>query len=686
MTDKKNLLLLFDRPTEPVFMEKGRSSTFFHVPDEFLTDRYRTLGGDVQSRFGEMTDKRVPVREIKLPDLSLAMSLDRDEQFSLFMPRHRRIAARLIDIFLEMPTTDDLLSVAVYARDRVNPYLFNYALSVALMHRPDTKGLDIPSFAQNFPDKFMDSQIFRLMREEASVVPEGSRIPIIVPRNYTASDSEPEHRLWYFREDMGVNLHHWHWHLVYPYDATDIRIIAKDRRGELFYYMHHQILARYNMERFSNNLARVKRITNFQEPIPEGYFPKMDSLVSSRAWPPRFENSRLRDMRHETERMNVDVADLDRWRNRIIDAIHLGFAVDYDGNAIPLDERQGIDVLGNMVEATLISPNLGFYGNFHNIGHVLISFTHDPDHRHLEPFGVMGDTATAMRDPVFYRFHANIDEIFEEHKIRLPRYTPAQLQYEGISVSGVQVIPEGDGTPNILSTFWQQSDVDMSRGMDFVPAGSIYARFTHLQHTPFGYTINVENASGATRYGTVRIFLAPKTDEHGQELLFNDQRLMMVEMDKFVVQLEPGQNRLKRKSSDSSVTIPFERTFRDLEKDRPADFSEEELEFNFCGCGWPEHMLIPKGLEDGLQCVLFVMVSNYEDDRVDQELVGSCSDAASYCGVRDRKYPDLRSMGFPFDRLPREGVDSLEKFLTSNMATVDVTIRHDPSKTVIRQT
>lgn len=48
----------------------------------------------------------------------------------------------------------------------------------------------------------------------------------------------------YWREDIGINLHHWHWHLVYPFE-TDIRIVNKDRRGELFYYMHHQIQARY---------------------------------------------------------------------------------------------------------------------------------------------------------------------------------------------------------------------------------------------------------------------------------------------------------------------------------------------------------------------------------------------------------------------------------------------------------
>ncbi|XP_005179890.1 phenoloxidase 2 [Musca domestica] len=685
MADKKNLLLLFDKPTEPVFMEKGKTPTVFDVPDKFLTDRYRPIGNEVQSRFGERAEQRVPVRDITLPDLRIPMSLARDEQFSLFIPRHRRIAGRLIDIFVGLRSIEDLQSVAVYARDRVNPFLFNYALSVALLHRPDTKGLDLPSFAQSFPEKYVDSKVFRQAREEASVVPEGSRMPIVVPRDYTASDLDPEHRLWYFREDMGINLHHWHWHLVYPFEAGDRTIVDKDRRGELFYYMHEQIMARYNMERFSNNLPRVARFNNFREPISEGYFPKMDSLVASRSWPPRFNNIKLSDLNRESDQINVDINDLERWRNQIMEAIHKGFAVDESGNQQRLTEQDGINILGNMLESSIISPNRNLYGDLHNMGHVLISYAHDPDHRHLESFGVMGDSATAMRDPAFYRWHSNIDDIFQEHKRKLPPYTLPQLQYDGITIEGLQVASDG-GQPNVLSTFWQQTDLDLSRGMDFVPRGNVFARFTHLQHTPFTYTLNVKNASGAQRFGTVRIFLGPKTDERGQQMLFNEQRLMMVELDKFVASFNPGQNTIRRRSEESNVTIPFERTFRNLDANRPNANTSEELEFNFCGCGWPAHMLIPKGLPgDGLRCQLFVMISNYEDDRVDQDLVGSCSDASSYCGVRDRKYPDRRAMGFPFDRLPRQGADRLTNFLTPNMSIVDVSIRHDANRVVQRQ-
>lgn len=53
----------------------------------------------------------------------------------------------------------------------------------------------------------------------------------------------------------------------------------------------------------------------------------------------------------------------------------------------------------------------------------------------------------------------------------------------------------------------------------------------------------------------------------------------------------------------------------------------------------------------------------------------TCDNASSYCGIRNARYPDARSMGYPFDRTPRDGVVTLQQFLTPNMAVQDVRIR-----------
>ncbi|XP_050510955.1 phenoloxidase 1-like [Diabrotica virgifera virgifera] len=670
---KNNVVKLFDRPKELVIMPKGNDQTVFDVPSDYIPDQYKSVGNQIVSRFGEEAQGgKIPVNTISIPPLGEILELRRDENFSLFLPKHRKIAGQLINIFIGMRNVDDLLSVAVYTRDRVNPYLFNYALSVALLHRADTQDVDLPSFIRSFPDKYVDSRVFAKAREEANIVPTNSRTPIEIPRDFTASNLEPEHRLAYFREDLGINLHHWHWHLVYPFEAA-FDVVNKNRRGELFYYMHQQIVARYNYERLCHGLQRVERFIDWRKAIPEAYFPKLDSLVSSRSWPARVANQKLSNLRRETDQITQDIDDLERWRDRIFDAIHSGNARRPDGTNVALTENEGIDILGNMIESSILSPNREFYGDMHNMGHVFISYIHDPDHRHLESFGVMGDSATAMRDPVFYRWHSYIDDIFQQFKSTLPRYTEAQLSNPGVTVESVSI--ESGGGANTLNTFWQQSDVDLSRGMDFQPRGAVFVRFTHLNHQEYNYRIVVNN-SGAAKEGTCRIFMAPKFDERGNPWLFKDQKNMFIELDRFRVNLRQGQNTIMRASTDSSVTIPFNRTFRDLDTSRP-DGGNNLAQFNFCGCGWPQHMLIPMGNTDnpGFRSELFVMISNIDDDRVDQDISGICNDADSFCGVKDRLYPDRRSMGYPFDRQPRENVDTLQQFLTPNMRVQDVVIK-----------
>jgi tyrosinase len=103
MSDKKNLLLLFERPQEPVFMEKGRDNTVFDVPDHYFTDRYRPIRDEVEARVGSSLQRagtKISVRNIAIPDMRIPISLGRHEQFSLWIPRHRKIAGRLIDIFM----------------------------------------------------------------------------------------------------------------------------------------------------------------------------------------------------------------------------------------------------------------------------------------------------------------------------------------------------------------------------------------------------------------------------------------------------------------------------------------------------------------------------------------------------------------------------------------------------------
>lgn len=83
---------------------------------------------------------------------------------------------------MKVPNADDLLCIAAYFRDRLNPQLFNYALSVALMHRYskriDTHKPNLPLFASIFPSKFLPPRALNRAREEMAVLSEGLQRPV----------------------------------------------------------------------------------------------------------------------------------------------------------------------------------------------------------------------------------------------------------------------------------------------------------------------------------------------------------------------------------------------------------------------------------------------------------------------------------------------------------------------------
>ena len=201
---------------------------------------------------------------------------------------------------------------------------------------------------------------------------------------------------------------------------------------------------------------------------------------------------------------------------------------------VPLDEVTGIDTLGNLMESSDLSINRNVYGNLHNEGHNAISYSHDPDNRFLEEFGVMGDVTTAMRDPVFYRWHGYLDTLFNRHKEILNPYSLQDLNFEGIVVESADV-KINNAPANVLLTYWEKSDVDLGAGLDFGPNGNIFAQFTHLQHAPFTYVIQANNTSNAMRKGTCRVFLCPQKDERNTQLGINDIRQLAIELDKFKV-------------------------------------------------------------------------------------------------------------------------------------------------------
>ena len=141
---------------------------------------------------------------------------------------------------------------------------------------------------------------------------------VILDKGFSGRNDNPENRLAYWREDLGVASHRkrlsyfiyailivyiwiimnyltrrrsrfqwfselvdWHFHIIYSAMAPATGPGSRDRKGELFYYMHHNMMARYELFIYRNfnampNFIKIQNQTFFIS-FPEmlGFFSDM---------------------------------------------------------------------------------------------------------------------------------------------------------------------------------------------------------------------------------------------------------------------------------------------------------------------------------------------------------------------------------------------------------------------------
>lgn len=494
-----------------------------------------------------------------------------------------------------------------------------------------------------------------------------------------------ERALDWYREDPFANDHHAHWHIVYPRDGSGPEVI-QTRHGELFFYMHEQMLARYDTERVIAGLDRVKPHPprdgqghpDYAAVIPEGY--GSDGYTTRRTG-------------RSFSELQGAVARCAAWHGSLEAAIAAG----------RLDLGDGIDLgrltesqLGSATEAAALNTGgevidvdgvQATFGNLHGSGHGNAhSLGEGPDP--LGWGGAMRWTETAICDPFFYRWHKHIDGVNAAFQDQSGETNdPADYAIPGVSFGSERSIalclsrdipgatdpgfdfdafareqlgPDLDGAEELLTDELLTRFV-RSRVTAGVPGETRVAYWTtHLIHEPFTYFVRLENSAAEAREATVRTFLA-----HAG--LAEDRRAW-IELDKFEATLEPGVNVLSRPDARSSVIKRRGVTAPGVEK-LASDAADQ-----WCDCGWPYSLLLPSGASDaeGTPFELMVAVTDHEQD-TEPDHVRTCG-SMSYCGALEN-YPDRRRMGYPFDRPFAEGTIAETIAAAPSMSAIDLTIR-----------
>nr|ALF44611.1 hemocyanin [Eriphia verrucosa] len=634
------------------------NSVLWKVYEELHDPHLKELSQTFDPLSGHYDDDGVSAKRL-MQEFNDHRLLEQKHWFSLFNTRQREEALMLYDVLEHSSDWDTFAGNAAYFRVRMNEGEFVYAIYAAVIHSELTHHVVLPPLYEVTPHLFTNSEVIQ-EAYKAKMTQTATKIE----SHFTGSKSNPEQRVAYFGEDIGMNTHHVTWHLEFPFwwdDSHENHHI--ERKGENFFWVHHQLTVRFDAERLSNYLDPVDEL-HWDDLIHEGFAPHTMYKYGG-YFPSRPDNVHFEDVDGVAR-----VRDMLILESRIRDAIAHGYITAKDGSTINIRDSKGINVLGDVIESSMYSPNPQYYGALHNTAHVMLGRQGDPHGKFDLPPGVLEHFETATRDPAFFRLHKYMDNIFREHKDSLPPYTKEELEFPGIAVDSISF-------SNRLETYFENFEYSLINAVDDteqipdVPISTTVPRLAHKDFTAeFGITNNNENDVMAT----VRVFAWPKYDNNHVEFSFDDGSWNAIELDRFWTKLTPGHNTITRSSRDSAVTVPDVPSFQTLmtkTEQALASGSALHLEDFHSSLGLPNRFLIPKGKSEGMEFHLVVFASDGAKDAAVDGLHQITT--FHHYGLHDGTYPDHQPHGYPLDR----HVDD-ERIITgvTNFKAIDVKVYH----------
>lgn len=556
-----------------------------------------------------------------------------DEQFSIYILEHREQAIALYNLFYCAKNWKTFYNTLNWAKFHLNTGLFVYTAYVAFGQRMDIlEGVKLQAFYRTTPRYFVSNEQihagelaklhgFANQKEVNGVYQVVIESEPPCPDNYWNKDD----KMSYFYKDMGLNEYSFESHIFNPFWLSVINEKERTRRGEIWLYELHQLVARCNLERLTNDFEPIKQFT-WRKKIQRGHH---ESLVNrhGNAYVSHEDGWKFYKKKNL---FNIDRMYDDESRLRSIG--DGGFAVKLDGTPVELKSPEDINFLGYISQGSPDSLNQGYYRYQNTLYDVLASLNGRGPLRQVDYPNILMHPQTQLRDSFFWQVMYRMDSFSDNFKDNLPSYTSEDISYEGVAVNSVYVSDlttyfykyAADITNAIdveSSTVSNSSDTcpvchhSQNGGRNFV----IKALQKRLCHEPFTVTINV-TASCEPQTSVVRIFMGPGNRCNKHPINLEKTRKYFFQLDEFKYELKKGSNVIVRKSSDFSF----------FDKNN-GPFTPENI---YASNLIPNSLVLPKGKESGQEFELFVIISS----EVEQ------------CSCMDKWSTDKRSKGFPFDR------------------------------------
>lgn len=606
--------------------------------------------------------------------------LPRGEEFSVLHKSHIQEAIALFRLLHQAEDWDTFYKVLVWARFHVNEGVFIYAVNVAVLHRPDFEGIVLPAPYEVYPYYFFDSETIQAAQtSKLQGLPTTKKAAdaniLIINSNYTGWNkrTNPEQALSYFTEDVGLNTWYYYFHADYPFWVDSKDSLYKNRRGEVYLHTHAQLLARYYLERLSNNLGKIPQFS-WRIPFRTGYNPAL-AYYKGASFP-------VRNNFYSTynEQTYYPIEKLESLENRVRFAIDHRFYTLPNGTIVDLTQPETVEYFADLYKYTPYKNDGKLFGLLEVLGRTLLgAATENYSSDDYLP-SVLEHFETSLRDPAFYQLYGRLIRYYLQWKTKLQPYTAEEINFNDVVIETVDL--------DRLTTYFDQFDSDITNAVDVEPIEAkaaksplvrfgkkankngedlvIKARQWRLNHLPF--TLKLSILSEKAQKSIVKVFLGPKFDDAGNLIDINENRENFYELDKFVVDLKAGRTVVARNSDQFTFYSKDRTSYYDLYKTIMSSVNgESKLPVNFSesSCGFPQRLLLPKGKKGGMAVQLFVIVSEYRSPST--WVIQKDWFSSSNC----RRDIDARALGFPLDREIDETV-----WFTPNMKYIETAVYH----------
>ncbi|XP_066598558.1 arylphorin subunit alpha-like [Prorops nasuta] len=633
----------------------------FYVKQGALTDmEFYDIGRnyDIESNIDMYTDKTIVQYFLKWYHSNSMLS--RDAIYSHYYEDHREEMLSLFKLFYYAKDFQTFYKTACWARCYLNDGVFVNAFTIAVLYRPDCKYIRLPAIYEIYPNQFFDSNVIQeahriQMTRGLATTGIDNTDSYMIYANYTGHYVQPyydeEYKLDYYMEDVSLNAYYYYFRTVFPFYLNSKEYnIPKEFRGDFYYYFHQQLMARYYLERFSNDLGEIEYL-DWYKPLYPGYYSTL-MYGNGIVMPQRERYSNIPYYKYKY------LKDIESYEFRIYNAIDSGFVYDYSGKQYNIYTPEGLNILANLIEGNADSCNARYYGMYDALARDILGFNYDYSQKDKVIPSALQYYSTSMRDPAFYRLYNKILGYFYRYKYYMPSYTHDELAFPGVKFESVNV--------DKLQTYFDYCDTFINNGVyveNFKEGSSlrIKARRYCLNYKPFTYRFNI-NSEKETK-AVVRIFLGPAFDKYNDYSYLRKYYKYFVQLDQFIVPLKTGLNNFERRSTDSIYTMPdmlssdlyYKKLIKAVSGSEPFTYYDKMY-------GFPQRLYLPKGKPEGMRFKLFFYVTPLDESKlVTYELP-----------IFGKYFYDGKPFGYPFDRPIYPW-----KFFVPNMFFKDVYIYHN---------